>query len=267
MADLSALQRAILSPNTTLLTQEKIRNWLQPLTFGTKVGEAVGFPWEISRTNNLSPRRTVDIYGKDGSITGYLSKFALLPSYGIGFVVLTAGPAYGDPTFTILTEAVLAALFPALEDATRAEAVDAGYTGRFSAGNDSWVELGMDSGPGLAVEGWYSRGVDYLQSLNTLYGAAAGGIGSLNFTWRAYPSEVVNGENEDWRLSIEIPEFSTTLAGLGSRNVFAPECHSWQLLGNVMYGGQAVDKFVIKKKGGKVVAIEAPALRAVFAKE
>jgi hypothetical protein len=266
MADLSALQRAILSPNTSLLPQEKIRNWLQPLTFGTKIGEAVGFPWEISRTNNLSPRRTVDIYAKDGGVTGYLSKFALIPSYGIGFVVIAAGPAFGDPTFTILTEAVLAALFPAVEDATRAEAVDAGYTGRFSAGNDSWVEFTIDDGPGLVVEGWHSRGVDFLQSLDTLYGAAYG-VSFQGLKWRVYPSEVVNGENEDWRLVMDLPEVSTTLGGLGSRNVFAPQCTSWQMPGTIMYAGQAADKLVFKKKGGKVVAIEATALRTVFTKE
>jgi hypothetical protein len=235
-----------------------LHSWLQPLTFGARINEAVGFPWEIIRTNNLSPRRTVDIYSKDGGIPGYSSRFSLLPSYGLGAVILTAGDMPGGPLLPALSEAVFAALFPALEDATRAEAVDVGYTGRFSAGNDSWIKLGMDNGPGLVVEGWYSRGINFLESLQILYGSGTE-------KWRAYPAEVFNEQSEEWRLVLELPDLPAK--GLGSRGVWDADCHSWQIIAVTQYAGQAVDKLAFRKKDGKVFAIEASALRTVLKKE
>lgn len=254
--DLSLLQQKLLSGGSHFLSDDKLREWLKPLTFGTEISAAVGFPWEITRTNTLTTRDTVDIYSKDGGVPGYTSRFSLIPDYGFGFVVLVAGSSFDwDPTVTILAEAVLAAAFPAIEKAMRAEVVSAGYTGRFSAGNGSWINVVQDDGPGLVVKEWWSRGINSKIAVD-------GGLG----TWRSYPAEIVNDEDEDWRVAFDFPELPMP-QGLGNKKVWGGACYSWFAVDGLHYGGRAADRIIVKKKDGKVWAVEVPALRITLKKE
>lgn len=253
--DLSILVRALISPTPKILPQQAIDAWLKPLAFGTRIGEAVGFPWEITRTNQLSHRGVVDIYAKDGGIPGYTSRFALLPAFGVGFVVLNGGDGY--TTVPALAEAVLAAAFPAVEAAGTREAVQAGYVGRFSAGKNNWMEVVMD-GDGLRLVALWSNGVDF-------YSRAIEIGGVLSSSWRLYPTGISNGEDEDWRVVID--EVAGPLSELPSMGVFAGACHSWQTVDAVTYGGESVDKIVFKKKGGKVVAVELSAFRITMKRD
>ena len=121
------------------MSDATLRAWLKPLAFTDSLGTAVGFPWEITRTKALTKRDTVDIYGKNGLVPEFNSQLLLLPGYGFGAVVLVAGP--DGPAVGTLTEAVLAHAFPAVEAAGRHSMQSLGYTGRFSAGNGSWIEI------------------------------------------------------------------------------------------------------------------------------
>ena len=62
------------------MSDATLRAWLKPLVFSSSLSTAaaVGFPWEITRTNALTKRDTVDIYAKDGSIPGFNSRLSLL---------------------------------------------------------------------------------------------------------------------------------------------------------------------------------------------
>ena len=160
-----------------------------------------------------------------------------------------------------LAEALLRTVFPAVEEATRQEVVDAGYTGRFSAGNSS-IELALDErGNGLLIEAWQSRGIDFKGVAWQYLGIDFKGV---NESLRLYPSEFVkvdgDTEEEDWRLVPDIP-------GRRVESVFTPRCGSWGSVGRLVYAGQQMDVLVVKKIRGKVVSIESPALRVVLEKE
>jgi len=200
--------------------------------------------------------RIVDIYSKGGNYLGYNSVFSLIPSSGIGFTILSAG---GDTGLEFeLAEVVLTNVFPAIEEATRQEVMDAGYTGRFSSGNSS-IDLVLDErGNGLLVEAWQSRGIDFSVALETL------SFKGVNESLRLYPSELVkvdgDTEEEDWRLVSDVPESSV-------EGVFSPSCGSWAGVSRRYYAGQQMDVLVVRKIRGKVVSIESPALRVVLKKE
>ncbi|KAF8247616.1 beta-lactamase/transpeptidase-like protein [Wilcoxina mikolae CBS 423.85] len=254
--DLSLLQQKLLSGGSHFLSDAKLRAWLKPLVFGTEINAAVGFPWEITRTNTLTTRDTVDIYSKDGGITGYTSRFSLIPDYGFGFIILVAGNTETDPTVTILAEAVLAAAFPAIESAMRSEVVLDGYTGKFSSGNgSSYITVIQDDGPGLVVSEWHSRGI------NSKFAVDKGLL-----TWRVYPAEIVNGEDEDWRVVFDLPDLVYP-QGLGNKGVWKDACYTWFSVDALHYAGQPVDRVVVKKRGGKVWALYLPALRITLIKE
>ena len=250
--------RAILSSDPHLLPQATINAWLQPITFGTDIDTAVGFPWEIVRSSRLSRVRTVDLYTKGGYLPGFTSLLGLIPSSDIGFTIFVGEGELASTAIVVLAEALLARVFPAVEKATMQEVVSAGYTGRFSSGN-STIELAMDQlGNGLRIDELVARGVDIMQHLNET-GIARG--------LRLYPSEIVHvdgdTEKEDWRLVYEYD--NTVHAPLGSVDVFSTICVSWLLTGQTMiYNGQQIDRVVVRKNKGQVVSVESPALDLVL---
>ena len=244
------------------MSDATLRAWLKPLAFTTSPGAAVGFPWEITRTKALTKRDTVDIYAKDGSLpgAGFASKLLLLPGYGFGVVVLVAGP--GVRAVNTLAEAALAHAFPAVEAAGRHSMQSLGYTGRFSAGKDSWIEIVQDDGPGLVIKAWWSNGLDFVRAVNTAVGTVR---------WALYPAEVVSadGTAEDWREVVESPDALMSSPALGTKGVWEGECVSWAQVDRGHYGGQGLDKLVFRKKrrDGRVVAVEIPFLRMVLTRE
>ena len=245
------------------MSDATLRAWLKPLVFSSSLSTAaaVGFPWEITRTNALTKRDTVDIYAKDGSIPGFNSRLSLLPDYGFGFVVLVAGP--GTFVVNTLAEAVLSHAFPAVEAVGRHSMQSLGYTGRFSAGNDDWIEIAQDDGPGLMIKAWRSNGVDFMDTANK----TNPGITRLAL----YPAEVLSadGKAEDWRGVVEYGDLPMSSLALGTKGVWADQCFSWFLADRLHYGGQGVDKLVFRKKrkDGRVVAVEIPSLRVVLTRE
>ncbi|KAF8544150.1 beta-lactamase/transpeptidase-like protein [Trichophaea hybrida] len=251
--DLSRLARSILSPSSRLLSPAIRRAWLKPLSSGSSINTAVGFPWEITRTTELSRNGVIELYTKDGAIPGYGSLFSLVPAYGVGVVVLAAG----DLGMYALADALLATVVPALEDVAREEAIEVGYTGRFTAGNGSWVEVGMDQGPGLLISEVRIHGVNILKT------AAARGM-----EMRAYPGELTSVgkgglEQEVWWLSVER---KITNRPLGRGIVLRGGCGIMPALTAGWYAGNQLEKVVFVKTAGKVVGLEIPARRMTLMK-
>ncbi|CCX30423.1 Similar to Beta-lactamase-like protein 2; acc. no. Q54VJ1 [Pyronema omphalodes CBS 100304] len=259
VSDLTKLAQTILKDGSSpFLSSTEIQTWLKPLSFNSDLYSAIGFPWEIVRSPNLSTRGDiVDIYAKDGGVPGYSSRFALIPDYGIGFIVLVAG-RQSSPAMGTIAEAVLAAAFPAVEAAGYEEIIQYGYTGRFQAGNSSYVELTTDDGPGILVKSFHSNGVDTMTEVNKLSG------GTIK-SWRMYFTGVTRGEDEDWRVQFETSELSLPTS-LGSKKVWDEICLGWAGVDRVWYAGKGVDRVIVRKRHGLVWAIESPAFRGVFTK-
>jgi hypothetical protein len=127
-----------------------LQNWLKPHTLSSRVNKAVGFPWEITRAENLLPQQVIDVYSKDGGLPNYHSRMAVIDQYGLGFVALTAN---SGRTLPVVAEAILVTVVPAANKAVREQARKNGYTGRFTAEGKirSWLNLEIDDGPGLKV--------------------------------------------------------------------------------------------------------------------
>jgi hypothetical protein len=218
---------------------------------GASINNAVGFPWEISRTTSLTKYGVLDIFTKDGSIQGYGSLFVLLPSYGIGFIVLTASQEGAWPPY-VLSEALLTAAVPAVEEAAKEEMAQAKYLGRFldPGGNGSWAELEMDDGPGLVLSALWSRGVKFAENM------------------RLFPTEIVRrvegGEEEEWAI---VPDRTPIEPTLGSNLVLFSGCPSMAPLDLARYAGESMEIIIITKRAGQAVEIQHPALRLLLEKE
>ncbi|KAF8535214.1 beta-lactamase/transpeptidase-like protein, partial [Trichophaea hybrida] len=119
VSDLSILARSILTPTSGLLPPSTLRSWLKPVVFGiSSVTQAVGFPWEITRTTKLSRNGVIDIYSKGGDLPSFGAIFSLIPEYAIGVVVLTAGGNTAGSKYS-LADTVMARIVPSLEDVVR----------------------------------------------------------------------------------------------------------------------------------------------------
>lgn len=244
----------------------------------------VGRPWEIQRTNNLVPENphTVDIYAKGGGASGYVSQMSLVDEYGIGFVVLTAGPRDSSPA-PILNEAVIASLVPAIDKEARKQAQI--YAGDFSVGSFQnstnmkrkgnipvSLSLSIDEGTGLKINSLTRNGSDILDGLGKIWDSLLPMIGILNPDFRLYPTGIekpVEGEDnvvlEDWRINFDtIPADNAAMSDLPGQGKLSNVCASWQTEAWIYYGGEALDRVVFKvdRGAGKVIGVDIPFLRS-----
>lgn len=199
----------------------------------------------------------VEVYTKGGDLPGYGAILSLVPQYAFGVVVLTAGVPTGEAKYA-LADAVLSTVVPAFEDAAKLQAVEAGYTGRFSRGNGSWVEVGVDQGPGLIVKGWWVNGVDWLTPVR-----------EAGVEYRFYMAELSSvgkggGVEEVWWAA---PEVRTVSRQRGRGSVLREECYWTAAVTVGWYNGEPVDKVVVVKTAGKVVGVKFPVLGVTFMKE
>lgn len=287
LSDLSTLVAKTLD-HTILPTPEMTRQWLKPQSATSAINNLVGRPWEIQRTDNLVPENphTVDIYAKSGGATGYISQISVIDQYGVGFVLLTAGPR-DDATASILNEAVITSLIPAVDQETRAQARK--YTGNFSApsthsgtqGNKTAsvkLSLSIDHDTGIKIDSLTRNGTDILESIRTLWKEMVPQIGILNDELRIYPTDIVHdvkGEKdvvlEDWRINLDIvPSHNAAMSDLpGQGKLSSNLCSSWQTADWLYYGGEALDRIVfeIDRKAGRVIGVDIPFLRSGLLKK
>ncbi|KAE8152462.1 beta-lactamase/transpeptidase-like protein [Aspergillus avenaceus] len=296
--DLTTLLNSILS-HRILSTEASVRNWLKPRSTTSSLNTLVGTPWEIQRTTNLTPDHphTIDIYGKSGGLMGYMAQISVIDQYGIGFVVLTAGP---PDSMNILYRAVTGSLLPAIESETQHQSTK--YAGTWRSANVTLTTT-LDSGPGLKLTALTSSSNtntntntttstnstntnnNILASLQTIFKTAytSTGFGILAPDLRIYPTELetpvpepearallsqnkstVDLVRQDWRINLDIvPLDGAAMSDLPGQQVLKGYCASWQLVDWMRYGGVPLDRvvFVIERVSGRVVGVEVPGLR------
>lgn len=263
-----------------ILPQTKVNTWLKPLSSTPQLNTLVGMPWEIFRSNILTPDHphTIDLYSKRGSAVGYESYMAIIDQYGLGFIILTAG-GFSEAA-TNLADALLTVLVPSIEEVTRSEAQS--YVGNFTASkmNDSILRTTMDNGPGLILSNLTSNGSDIVDAIHALWGSQSVPLGGLSKTLRLYPADVsrsvevdecVNGHEktkiqieEEWRIQFDIVVGNEAPGKLPSAYVVAGACGAFETAGALVYGGEPLDRFIFVKEGDKVVGVKVPSLRLEY---
>ncbi|RDL33128.1 uncharacterized protein BP5553_08567 [Venustampulla echinocandica] len=272
LSDLSIIAQRTLN-KSILSTPAEVRKWLKPSSFTSSLNSLVGMPWEIFRSTNLTPSHphTIDIYSKSGGAFGYTSQISLVDQYGIGIIVLTAGPADAQP---ILSDLLAAMILPAAEDEARTQS--AKYTNHLTAIDKTNVtiemDLELDSGPGLKLKNFTRNGTSLLDSLEKFWSIAMVQFGPLDPDIRVHPADISNPAmmpnpsnssteieviKEEWLIT-----FSTqpnTAARIGSelpgQGAMKDWCTSWQLAGWINWGGEPIDRCSSPVFEGDVKAI------------
>ena len=251
----------------------------------------VGSPWEILRTTHLTPHNphTIDIYGKSGGALGYTAQPSLIDQYGVGAVILTAGPV---GALDILHHTVLGTFLPAIEAETRAQSTK--YTGTWSSPSTSTpnttLTLTLDTNPGLHLTALTHSNTSIKDAIAQIYQTQYTplGFGLLAPDLRLYPTGIETPVSpaearslghpsrrlvrQDWRLHLDIVPLDgaavSDLPGLGAEwwDLDA-YCAGWQMGDWMQYGGEALDRVVFVVDAGdggdrgEVVGVEVPGLR------
>ena len=259
-SDMVKIGQSIL--NSSLLDPALTRRWMKPVTHTSNPLQAVGAPWEIMSIRLPTTNRLVDVYAKSGSLSPYTSLVALMPDWGIGFVVMVAGQA----TWDVLVELIAEIFLQAVEDAAREEA-DQIYSGTYVSTDpnlNSSLTITTDPlRPGLGISNFISNGTDLLQSYVDLLGA---NIPITDLSLRLYPTNLITQEtNGDkkvaWRALIEY-----TGGPAPPPRVFDIGCSSWGGADGLMYGSIAFDDFVFTIGEGSAKSIEPRFFRVVLNK-
>lgn len=267
-----------------LETPYEVCKLLKPHSMTPSLKTLVGQPWEIQRTTNLTPEHphTIDIYGKTGGVPNYISHFAVVDQYGVGFVILTAGPPGSD---SIINNTVISSIIPAVEQEAHDQAQM--YTGTYKSisttagGNTSdaanapvTMTITLEAGkPGLKLTTLTRNNTSILSALQTIWSQMLGPmIGTLNDDFRMYPSgiktpvpETPHLIRQDWRIGFDIvPPDNAAKSDLPAQGALSPAyCASWNTADLLYYGGEPMDRvvFVLDKREKRVVGVEVPFLR------
>ncbi|KAL4890542.1 beta-lactamase/transpeptidase-like protein [Aspergillus ambiguus] len=285
----------------TILPAAQTSKWLKPTSMTGSPFTLVGMPWEIQRTTHLIPApyapHTVDLYTKSGAAMGYTSQVALIDEYGVGIIVLTAGPAGAAE---ILYHSIAGSFIAALEEEARDQAQK--YTGSWATVSSRpdaaqiRLNITMDHGLGLKLDSLTRGNASVLEGIRTIWETAYAsmGFGILSQDLRLYPAgverevhlsegrkirqrlrkdtrqlkeDVAEEEDlvlQDWRVNMDIiPTDGGAMSDLPGQGGWSAFCASWQVVDWMQYGGYAVDRivFVLEKKTGRVVGVEIPVLR------
>lgn len=158
--------------NSTLLAPEQTRRWLKPVSHTARLQYAVGAPWEIVRYVGPAGKVT-DLYTKLGDSGLYSSWLVLVPDYGFGFSILSAGSSSTrSSVVAAVADTLTHTLLPALEQQAAAE-VAKNFAGVYKAASGSGLNSTLTlaathdalSAPGLAISSWVSNGTDVLPYL------------------------------------------------------------------------------------------------------
>ncbi|UNI22813.1 Actin- protein 6 [Purpureocillium takamizusanense] len=274
ISDLSRFAYAVLT-RTTALTPAQTRTWLKPNEYSGSFS-AVGKPWEIFRHDNITPEHphSVTVHGKSGGAQAYRSQLNLLDEYGVGLIVLCAGPMNA---ITLLNDVVLAGIAPAVDKVAREQA-DKGYARTFKnrggkeGGNantvevDATFEMDKDS---LVVKAMHRNGSDMHAAITQIWNLTmAQFTAELGPTLRLFPTDqdektTLDGRQvtrEVWRLWPELADWPAS--DLPAPGTLRDDCVLWMLGDWVHYGEEPMDRFLFYKDDkGEVLGFEAPFLR------
>lgn len=248
--DLITLGSAIL--NQSFLGAAVTRKWLKPASSTSTVGRAMGAPWEILRSTNLTTDgRLIELYTKGGDDGSYHSKLCLIPDYGLVVTIMTAGPE-ADFTFSFsLLSRLLSTLLPAIEQAGKEEA-SLGVAGSYTdATTNSSITLYLDDGPGLGVSDWSVRG----ENVMDLY-ANISGVSGVSVVPRLYPTNLQLDGQAAWRVVFDT---GTSDQNAAFDAMFAwpgQSCQTWANMDRFPYGFNGIDDFVftMEEQASRLVA-------------
>lgn len=271
-SDFSLYLRSILHPSPALLPRSTRNRWLQPQSWTiSSTSTAYGMPWEIIRTNTLTPEgRSTTIITKGGELTQYHSLIALIPDLGLGLSLLIAGDNAKDALSQVFSTLVRAAetlirdsirINYAATYALRSDDDADSFNGNFS------LTLAVDGyGPGLRITDWVSNGTRFLPVYGRIKKMPADGD-----AWEArlLPSGlryvVGDEEREVWRLTAVVTKPETAAAvpvGHASDARFRLGNYCFTDVDSLMYAGFAVEEFqVVLGAGGRVDGLVNRALR------
>lgn len=158
---------------------------------------------------------------------------------------MTAGPeAQFQLSFSILSQ-LLTTLLPAIEQAGKDEITAAGMVGTF-VGNDSIIELSLDTGPGLNIANWMVRGHD----VGDLYASDyVAGVGSNTpVRPRLYPTNIqVDGADQiswAWRAVFDTGTEDDAAENDAGFAWPGQSCQTWANMDRFPYGFRGIDDFV-----------------------
>lgn len=252
--DLLAFGTGILKYKT--LTPAKTRAWLKPWTSTSSAGTAIGAPWEIYRSSNLTKdQRLIEIYTKGGDIFSYHSTMGLVQDYDLVVSVLVGGPEVGGGTVQLVQAEAIKALLPALEQAGKDE-IRPVYAGTYTdSGTNSSITLALDDSPGFSITSWTVRGVDVIHAYNNYTLTPTDQPTDYLVRVRLYPTNLETENQRAWRslASIGTPE------QIAEQNNALPwadsACIAWGTPDRLVYRYNAIDYFVFNVTKGQDGAV------------
>lgn len=198
----------------------------------------------------------------------YRSQLSVVDEYGVGLVMLTAGPMHA---LTTIADAVIATFIPAVDKVAREQAGEMyarTFTGR--EGNTTVSARLKQDDDSLVLSSLERDGKDILGGITQIWNLTLGTyVAPISPTIRAFPSELTSNATlhgkpvtkQAWRLW---PELETDAGSeLPSAGVAAKDCVAWTIGDWVYYGGEALDRIEFYMgEDGSVVGMEVPFLRS-----
>jgi len=263
--------------NSTLMEREKTRRWLKPVAYTARLQISLGAPWEILRyvhDSGSTKNKVTDLYTKLGDSGVYSSWLVLIPEYGFGFSILSAGSSSTRSAVVagiadVITETVL----PALQKQAAVEAaVNLGgtYTYPDAKGLNSTLVLKTTEGtPGMVISSWVSNGTDVLSYLRNITGPGP---------YRLLPS--VDGDDTPghgqgrgqrkvaFRLVGALDSLATSSGSLETGGLFSSPglaLGDWLVVDASTYYGAGLSLFVFDLgSDGRATAVTMPAYRVTL---
>jgi hypothetical protein len=233
-SDLSKYIRYVLTHYNALATGV---NWLFPASWSTGLRSFYGMPWEILRTEKILKHtlRPVTFVTKAGGVPSYYSRISLMPEYGLGLTILTAGT---DSLLGKVQEAVTVPLIQAAETLIW-DSVNETYAGTYVAIDhdlNSTLTLAVTPEKGLHLTNFISNSTDVFQTFLPIWAGAL-----LAKSWHAglVPTLLFKNETaqqgEIWRMDV----FSERT---GDEGVWADFCNTD--LDPASYAGKPINEIV-----------------------
>ncbi|ETN43990.1 uncharacterized protein HMPREF1541_10855 [Cyphellophora europaea CBS 101466] len=242
VTDLNAMGRSILRHE--LLPRRLSQRWLQPVSFTSDPDMAVGMPWEIFRFEvPVSPgskaTKIVEMYSKAGDVGLYSTIMVMVPDYGIGATVLTAGLGQGSLMRLYIVGMLRDNVFPAFETLAGEDAQKV-YGGTYVDSNtNSSVTVALKADrPGLGLENWTSRGIDMQQDGQGIKGMLGSTLeGDVEL--RLQPT----GRVDEKRNRVG---FRMVPQDLKYQENFLFRCFSWASVDGLTYGLNGMDEVIFE---------------------
>ncbi|KAF7561913.1 hypothetical protein G7046_g2222 [Stylonectria norvegica] len=246
--------------NSTLLSDDQTRKWMKPVSHTASLEHSVRRPWEIARYTHPKSGVVTDLYTKSGDSGLFSSFLILLPDYGVGFTILTAGTStMRTDAAALIADLMTESILPALEAQAALETANkfAGtYTSTIDGLNSSLILFlnNTSSGtPDLAVSSWISNGTDMLLVAPKFIGKAP---------LRLLPSITESGSGQlAFRLTT-IPVSTARTRSFGPFLAQYAKNMDWLTVDAGTYGGVGFSLFVFDVEDGDAVTVTPAVTRA-----